>query len=82
LTHKFVLALERYFSSEITEISVLLHTEGEELNKYEKNGKVQDFNLKNSDFISIVPPMNADALAQEITKIFASMEYRTSLVRK
>jgi glycosyltransferase involved in cell wall biosynthesis len=35
-----------------------------------------------SDFISIVPPMNADALAQEITKIFASMEYRTSLVRK
>jgi len=34
-----------------------------------------------TDFISIVPPKNADALANEITKILGSTEYRTTLIR-
>lgn len=33
-----------------------------------------------SDIVSVVPPMNADALADEIIKVLGSVEYRTTLL--
>jgi len=34
-----------------------------------------------SDIVSVVPPMNAEALANEITRLLGSVEYRTTLLR-